>query len=85
MSTFTYGGSALSPAEQALVPTPGYLPLLADEVSVAIEAGARVYGYLEEQACIVKLASEYDLERYSGRVTFAWTSNTTIADLVKRA
>lgn len=71
--SFEFARTKLAPGDQAKVPTPGYLPLLADEVPLAIKAGKRVYAYLEESSEIVRIQSDYDLERFSNRVTFGWT------------
>lgn len=84
----SYATTALSPVEQAKVPTPGYLPLTWDELVRAVNA--RIYGYLEPASGepwgqIVTISSPYDLERFEGRLSFAWTSDATVVDLIGRA
>lgn len=89
-----FATTALTPTEQAKVPTPGYVPLTFAELELAMsrESGARprVYGYIEPLegepwGQIVTLASQYSVDLYAGRLSFAWLSNTTISDLIGRA
>lgn len=89
-----YATTALTPDEQAKVPTPGYTPLTWDELVLAADLPVadrpRIYGYIEPlegepHGQIVKIASGYYVERYEGRLSFAWMSGTTIADLIGRA
>lgn len=89
----SYIATPLTAEEQAKIPTPGYVPLTWDELILATTADLadrpRVYGYIEPlegepHGQIVKLASSYYVERYEGRLSFAWMSGTTIADLVGR-
>lgn len=88
-----YATTALSPAEQAKIPTPGYTPLLWDELITAMSLPRgqrpRTYGYIEpggdgSDGQIVTIRSGYDVLRYENRLSFAWMSDTTIADLISR-
>lgn len=85
----SYRPTALTPAEQAKVPQPGYVPLLWDELELAVDLPPldrpRIYGFIEPQNQIVKISSDYYLEKYRDNLTFAWMSGTTIADLISKA
>ena len=80
-----YIPSALTPDEQAKVPTPGFQMLSWDEIPGVIDAGIRVYGYLEDVGQITRIPSRYRLEEYEGRLSFAWSSSTTLSDLIRKA
>ena len=50
----------------------------------------RIYAYLEPEpgeahGQIVKLTSRHYVEKYAGRISFAWTSNYTIRDIIHKA
>lgn len=48
----------------------------------------RIYAYIERgefAGQIVSLKSLYDLERFDGLIGFAWTSENTIADIIRKA
>lgn len=87
----SYVSTKLTPLEQSKVPTPGYVPLLWDELELALSLPSgqrpRIYGHLEGEPWgqIVTLRSTWHLEQYSDLLSFAWLSNTTLADLVSRA
>lgn len=88
-----YATTALTPAEQAKVPAGAYTPLLWAELEKALSLPSgsrpRIYGYLEPTEDrggeIVAIRSQYYLDEYAGRLSFAWLSGTTIADLVRAA
>lgn len=72
-----YATTALTPDEQSKVPTPGYFPLTWDELARTVDTGARIYGYLEpadgaQWGEIVAVGTTAQLERYAGRLSFAW-------------
>lgn len=82
-----YTPTKLTATEQSRVPTPNYTPLLWGELELAMSAPSgqrpRTYGYLEDTGEIVAIRSPYDVERFTGRLSFAWLSHNTIADIIK--
>lgn len=79
--------SALTPDERRRVARDPYVPLTWNELPDAIANDRhRVYGYLEGGAApaeVVRLATLDDLERYRGRLAFAWIGGITVAQWIQ--
>ena len=93
MFSFEYATHNLTPEQVASVPAGAHTMLTPEQVIQAVHPGAgsvRVYAYLtpadgQPHGELVKLSSLYYVEKYAGRIGFAWASGVTIADLIGRA
>lgn len=92
MSNYTEFHTDLTPEQVAKVPAGIHGMVDAHTVERALnttpENRPRIYAYLERGESggqIIRLKSLFDMERFEGLIGFAWTSETTIADMIGRA